>query len=68
MSEWDLGTLADPAHFQGPIDTAACEAGAGFEHLEKMLRIRLVERKLADGKRDGVIGGPVHLGVGQDLV
>ena len=33
-----------------------------------MLTIRLVEKKLAKEKELGVIGGPVHLGVGQEAV
>jgi len=33
-----------------------------------MLRIRQAERCLADGRRDKLIGGPVHLGVGQEAV
>jgi TPP-dependent pyruvate/acetoin dehydrogenase alpha subunit len=68
MSEWDLGTLADPAHFHGPLDVGAADGAPAMDHLEKMLRIRLVERRLAEAKRDGIIGGPVHLGVGQEAV
>ena len=34
--------------------------------LEKMMYIRAAERQLASGKKDGLIGGPVHLGVGQE--
>jgi len=33
-----------------------------------MLRIRLAERCLAEGRRERLIGGPVHLGVGQEAV
>ena len=33
-----------------------------------MLRIRLAEQHLAAMRRDGLIGGPVHLGVGQEAV
>ena len=36
--------------------------------LRSMLKIRLVERKLAVGRKEGLIGGPVHLGVGQEAV
>jgi pyruvate dehydrogenase E1 component alpha subunit len=38
------------------------------DYLKSMLRIRLAERQLAAGRRDGQIGGPVHLGVGQEAV
>jgi len=36
--------------------------------LRTMSIIRAVERRLADGRRDGLIGGPVHLGVGQEAI
>jgi TPP-dependent pyruvate/acetoin dehydrogenase alpha subunit len=36
--------------------------------LRMLLRIRQAERCLAGGRRDGLIGGPVHLGVGQEAV
>jgi TPP-dependent pyruvate/acetoin dehydrogenase alpha subunit len=36
--------------------------------LSKMILIRTVERRLAKGRRDGLVGGPVHLGVGQEAV
>ena len=36
--------------------------------MRKLLLIRLVEQKLADRRKAGAIGGPVHLGVGQEAV
>jgi len=33
-----------------------------------MMRIRLAENRLARARRDGFIGGPVHLGVGQEAI
>jgi len=39
-----------------------------IELLQAMLLIRCVERKLALGKKEGLIGGPVHLGIGQEAV
>ena len=36
--------------------------------LEKMILIRTVEQKLATAKQSGIIGGPVHLSVGQEAV
>lgn len=36
--------------------------------LSSMLRIRVAEGCLAEGRRKGLIGGPVHLGVGQEAV
>ena len=36
--------------------------------LEQMLRIRITEQKLALERQKGNIGGPVHLGVGQEAI
>lgn len=68
MNDWSLGHLADPAQNQQPIDIAGQDVAALLTQLQMMLRIRLAERCLADGKRDRLIGGPVHLGVGQEAV
>lgn len=68
MNDWSLGFLADPAHYQQAIDVSGQDAAALLFQLRMMLRIRLAERCLADGRRDGLIGGPVHLGVGQEAV
>ncbi len=37
-------------------------------NLEMMIKIRAVELKLADMRKDGLIGGPVHLGAGQEAI
>ena len=68
MNDWSLGHLADPAQYQQAIDVAGQDAAALLAQLQMMLRIRIAERCLADGRRDGLIGGPVHLGVGQEAV
>jgi pyruvate dehydrogenase E1 component alpha subunit len=36
--------------------------------LSMMLKIRIVENKLADMRKSGLIGGPVHLGAGQEAI
>lgn len=68
MNDWSLGHLADPAQHQQPIDVAGQDPATLLAQLQMMLRIRLAERCLAQGRRDGLIGGPVHLGVGQEAV
>lgn len=68
MNDWSLGHLADPAQNQHPIDVSGQDASALLTQLRMMVRIRLAERCLADGRRDRLIGGPVHLGVGQEAV
>ncbi len=63
-----LGLLARPEEFHSPIDISDVDPRDLVAYLESMLRIRYAERKLADGRKDGLIGGPVHLGVGQEAV
>ena len=63
-----LGQLAEPTEFHAPIDISAVEPSVLRRYLESMLRIRYAERTLADARRDGLIGGPVHLGVGQEAI
>lgn len=68
MREWSLGALVDPDNFQNALDVRGGDSGELLRSLAMMYRIRLVERCLAGGRRDGVIGGPVHLGVGQEAI
>lgn len=68
MNDWSLGHLADPAQNQQAIDVTGQDAALLLTQLKMMLRIRHAERCLADGRRDHLIGGPVHLGVGQEAV
>lgn len=65
---FSLGSLADPGAFHDPVSIGGIEPEMLRHWLSGMLRIRAVERRLADGRRDGLIGGPVHLGVGQEAV
>ncbi len=60
--------LSDPANFQHPVNVTGQDKNLLFNQLESMLHIREAESCLATGKRDGFIGGPVHLGVGQEAV
>jgi len=68
MNDWSLGHLADPACCLEPIDVAGHKPANLLGLLTTMLRIRTAERCLAQGRQDGLIGGPVHLGVGQEAV
>jgi len=68
MNDWSFGDLADPAQYQQAIDVTGQDVATMLTQLQMMLRIRLAERCLAEGRRDGLIGGPVHLGVGQEAV
>lgn len=68
MNDWSFGDLADPAKYQQAIDVTGHDVESLFTQLRMMLRIRLAEFCLAEGRRDRLIGGPVHLGVGQEAV
>lgn len=63
-----LGRFADPGAFHDALNLDGVPPDHLRDFLGLMLRIRLVERRLAEGRRDGLIGGPVHLGVGQEAV
>ena len=63
-----LGNLALPERYHEPIDISAADRTTLVGYLHSMYRIRLAERKLAEARKDGLIGGPVHLGVGQEAI
>ena len=50
------------------IDTTGFDANKLKDLLWKMIFIRKAEEQIAIGKKRGEIGGPVHLGVGQEAV
>jgi pyruvate dehydrogenase E1 component alpha subunit len=64
----ELGDLADPLKYRHPIDIADEDFESLKGQLAAMMKIRLVEQHLAAMRRDGLIGGPVHLGVGQEAI
>jgi len=63
-----LNELALPDSFHFPIDINGLDKQHLLDSLRSMVLIRAVERKLAAAKREGLIGGPVHLGVGQEAI
>ena len=68
MNQISLGALADSSQFCNHLDITNEDINLLLKHLEKMILIREVERCLANGRREGKIGGPVHLGVGQEAI
>lgn len=64
----DLRHLAEPGACHGLIDISGQAEEALVEHLRQMLLIRKAEQRLARARQEGLIGGPVHLGVGQEAV
>jgi TPP-dependent pyruvate/acetoin dehydrogenase alpha subunit len=63
-----LGSLAQPEQCHEPIDISGVSRAILVDYLRSMYNIRLAEQKLAGGRKDGLIGGPVHLGVGQEAI
>jgi pyruvate dehydrogenase E1 component alpha subunit len=64
----NLGHLADPGKFHDPVDLCGFKRDVLVRFLKTMIMIRKVEQQLALGRKAGQIGGPVHLGVGQEAV
>ena len=64
----NLGQLAAANSNQEPLQLESEKLEDLLNYLVSMMRIRMVERKLADARRDGLVGGPVHLSVGQEAV
>ena len=67
-TKFSLGHFADPLAFHDALKVDGHQAEHLQPYLRSMLIIRSVERKLASGRKDGVIKGPVHLGVGQEAI
>ena len=64
----DLSDLADPAKYHEPLNIHGESPAVLAAELRAMLTIRMAEQRLASARCDGVIGGPVHLGVGQEAI
>ncbi len=65
---FDIHTLTDPSEFHCSIDISDQSIDSLVGYLRGMLLIRKAEQQLAVARRDGLIGGPVHLGVGQEAI
>jgi len=68
FSQNNLGSLADPEKHHEPIAIQGHRAEDLTHYLKSMITIRKVEQQLALGRKEGLIGGPVHLGVGQEAI
>ena len=64
----NLGSLAEPTKHHEPIVIHDYSAKELTQYLKSMTLIRKVEQRLALGRKDGLIGGPVHLGAGQEAI
>ena len=64
----ELGYLSNPVKLHGPISIKDQDIESLRNMLVSMLIIRKTEQQLASGRKNGLIGGPVHLGAGQEAV
>ena len=64
----ELNDLSDPTKFHDPINVEGIDHQELRQMLELMHRIRKTEQQLAVGRKEGLIGGPVHLGAGQEAI
>ena len=68
MTAISLGDLADPAKYHEPLDLRGQAPELLQHHLRTMWLIRLAEQHLALMRKNGLIGGPVHLATGQEAM
>ena len=64
----NLGDLINPTCLHNDICIEGFDKKTLKEFIRRMILIRKTEQKLAEGRRDGLIGGPVHLGAGQEAI
>ena len=64
----DLEELSNPEKYHDAISIINQDIGVLKYMLRSMLLIRKTEQQLALGRKDGLIGGPVHLGAGQEAI
>tara|TARA_Y100000590_G_C15740485_1_gene1020123 strand:- start:2807 stop:3847 length:1041 start_codon:yes stop_codon:yes gene_type:complete len=64
----ELKDLADPKKFHFPLNLDGQDDASLIEMLKSMIIIRKAEQQLAFGRKNGFIGGPVHLGAGQEAI
>ena len=64
----DLKDFSDPKKYKSPLLIKDYNTVNLKKMLKTMLLIRKTEQQLAFGRKEGLIGGPVHLGVGQEAI
>ena len=63
-----LGALIDPHQFTEPLDLRNLPAERLVPALRTMMLIRAAEEAIGDMRKANEIGGPCHLGIGQEAV
>ena len=65
---FSIDSLIDSGIFEENIDLVNFKKDQLITFLKNMVLIRTAEYKIAKGREEGLIGGPVHLGVGQEAI
>ena len=63
-----FNNLINPNYFFEKVDISGFSRTDLVYFLKQMTLIRFVENKLASARKDNIIGGPIHLGVGQEAI
>jgi pyruvate dehydrogenase E1 component alpha subunit len=66
--QFSIDSLYDSGIFEENLDLENYEREELITFLRNMVLIRTTEYKIAKGREEGLIGGPVHLGVGQEAI
>jgi TPP-dependent pyruvate/acetoin dehydrogenase alpha subunit len=64
----ELKELSNPKKYDKPISIKNQDISSLKKMLKSMTLIRKAEQQLAWGRKNGLIGGPVHLGAGQEAI
>lgn len=64
----ELKYLSDPHKLHSPVSIEGQDTNSLIEMLTSMMLIRKAEQQLALGRKNGLIGGPIHLGAGQEAI
>ena len=67
-SDLTQGLITESTHLNITLDLGNSSIDILLEQLKTMQLIRTVENKIAEMRRVGKIGGPVHLGAGQEAI
>ena len=66
--QFSIDSLIDSGIFEENLDLVNFKKDQLITFLKNMVLIRTAEYKIAKGREEGLIGGPVHLGVGQEAI
>ena len=64
----ELGFLADPEHYQDPIDISLLDPKQALNWFRRMIEIRAVEELTAKLILNGEVYTPCHLAIGQEAI